>query len=144
MERSTIVRVHDGLHARPATRFVKLAKSFESDIELVKADKSVSAKSSVKLMLLGVKENDEITVRATGADAIEAMEALIGYLENPNSGILRGRRSSSSKARPRQPPSSPACKCAESQAPRASSRGGGKRRCCDGPGLRLFPGRNQT
>ncbi len=88
MERSTIVRVHDGLHARPATRFVKLAKSFESDIELVKADKSVSAKSSVKLMLLGVKEHDEVTVRATGADAIEAVEALIGYLENPNSGIL--------------------------------------------------------
>lgn len=88
MERSTIVRVHDGLHARPATRFVKLAKSFESNIELVKADKSVSAKSSVKLMLLGIKENDEITVRATGADAIEAIEALIGYLENPGSGLI--------------------------------------------------------
>jgi phosphotransferase system enzyme I (PtsI) len=86
MERSTIVRVRDGLHARPATRFVKLAKSFEADIELVKADKIVSAKSSVKLMLLGVKENDEVTVRATGADAIEAIEALIGYLENPHSG----------------------------------------------------------
>ncbi|QND53724.1 phosphoenolpyruvate--protein phosphotransferase [Phyllobacterium sp. 628] len=86
MERSTIVRVHDGLHARPATRFVKLAKSFESDIELVKRDKSASAKSSVKLMLLGIKENEEITVRATGADAIEAVEALIGYLENPHAG----------------------------------------------------------
>ena len=86
MERSTIVRVHDGLHARPATRFVKLAKSFESDIEIARDDKSVSAKSSVKLMLLGVKENEEVTVRATGADAIEAVEALIGYLENPLSG----------------------------------------------------------
>ena len=86
MERSTIVRVHEGLHARPATRFVKLAKSFESDIELIKADKSVSAKSSVKLMLLGVKEDEEVTVRATGADEIEAIEALIGYLENPHSG----------------------------------------------------------
>jgi len=87
MERSTIVRVHEGLHARPATRFVKLAKSFESNIDLVKGEKSVSAKSSVKLMLLGVKENDEVTVRAEGADAIEAVEALIGYLENPRSGL---------------------------------------------------------
>ncbi|MBB3233827.1 phosphoenolpyruvate--protein phosphotransferase [Phyllobacterium endophyticum] len=86
MERSTIVRVHDGLHARPATRFVKLAKGFESDIELIKMDKSVSAKSSVKLMLLGVKENEEVTVRATGADEIEAIEALIGYLEDPHAG----------------------------------------------------------
>ncbi|MGB5842134.1 MAG: HPr family phosphocarrier protein, partial [Brucella anthropi] len=87
MERSTIVRVHEGLHARPATRFVKLAKGFESDIEIAKAGKSVSAKSSFKLMLLGVKELDEVTVRADGADAIEAIEALIGYLENPQAGL---------------------------------------------------------
>ncbi len=87
MERSTIVRVHEGLHARPATRFVKLAKSFESDVEILKDGKAVSAKSSVKLMLLSVKENQEVTVRATGADAAEAVEALIGYLENPHAGL---------------------------------------------------------
>lgn len=87
MERSTIVRVHEGLHARPATRFVKLAKSFECDIEIVRDGKAVSAKSPVTLMLLGVKENQEVTVRAEGADSIEAVEALIGYLENPLSGL---------------------------------------------------------
>ncbi|MDS1136833.1 phosphoenolpyruvate--protein phosphotransferase [Nitratireductor indicus] len=87
MERSTIVRVHDGLHARPATRFVRLAKGFESEVEIAKGGKSVSAKSSVKLMLLGVKENDEVTIRAEGADAIEAVEALIAYLEDPKSGL---------------------------------------------------------
>ena len=87
MERSTIVRVHEGLHARPATRFVRLAKSFECDVEIVKDGKAVSAKSSVKLMLLAVKENQEVTVRADGADAAEAVEALIGYLENPSAGL---------------------------------------------------------
>lgn len=87
MERSTIVRVHEGLHARPATRFVKLAKSFESEVEIVKDGKSASAKSAVKLMLLAVKENDEVTIRTRGADEIEAVEALIGYLENPHAGL---------------------------------------------------------
>ncbi|MET3789873.1 phosphoenolpyruvate--protein phosphotransferase [Aquamicrobium terrae] len=87
MERSTIVRVHEGLHARPATRFVKLAKSFESEVEIVRDGKAVSAKSSVKLMLLGVKEGQEVTVRAEGADAAEAVEALIGFLENPKAGL---------------------------------------------------------
>jgi phosphocarrier protein FPr len=87
MERSTIVRVHEGLHARPATRFVKLAKSFESEVDIIKDGKAVSAKSSVKLMLLGVKEGQEVIVRAYGADAIEAVEALIGYLENPRAGL---------------------------------------------------------
>jgi phosphoenolpyruvate-protein phosphotransferase len=38
-------------------------------------------------MLLGVKENQEVTVRANGADAAEAVEALIGYLENPRAGL---------------------------------------------------------
>jgi phosphocarrier protein FPr len=87
MERSTIVRVHEGLHARPATRFVKLAKSFECEIDIIKDGKAVSAKSSVKLMLLGVKEGQEVTVHANGADAIEAVEALIAYLENPRAGL---------------------------------------------------------
>ena len=100
MERSTIVRVHDGLHARPATRFVKLAKGFESDIELIKADKSVSAKSSVKLMLLGVKENETVTVRARGADEIEAIEALIGYLEDPHAGTAEEERAEKASAEP--------------------------------------------
>lgn len=87
MERSTIVRVREGLHARPAARFVKLAKGFESEIEIAKDGKAVSAKSTVKLMLLAVKENQEVTVRADGADAIEAVEALVGYLENPLAGL---------------------------------------------------------
>ncbi|WP_395446375.1 phosphoenolpyruvate--protein phosphotransferase (plasmid) [Aminobacter sp. UC22_36] len=87
MERSTIVRVHEGLHARPATRFVKLAKSFESEVEIIKGGKAASAKSAVKLMLLAVKENDEVTIRTSGADEIEAVEALVGYLENPLAGL---------------------------------------------------------
>lgn len=87
MERSTIVRVHEGLHARPATRFVKLAKSFECEVEILKEGKAANAKSSVKLMLLGVKENQEVMVRANGADAAEAIDALIGYLENPRAGL---------------------------------------------------------
>ncbi len=98
MERSTIVRVREGLHARPATRFVKLAKSFECDVEIVRDGKAASAKSSVKLMLLGVKENQEVVVRANGADAIEAIEALIGYLENPLAGLDDDAQSPAPKA----------------------------------------------
>lgn len=87
MERSTVVRVHEGLHARPATRFVKLAKSFASDVEIVKNGKAASAKSSVKLMLLAVKENDTVALRAEGEDAAAALDALVAFLENPDSGL---------------------------------------------------------
>lgn len=87
MERSTIVRVLDGLHARPATRFVKLAKSFTSEIEIIRDGKAVSAKSSVKLMLLGIKEHDSLILRASGEDAELSLAALIAYLEDPRAGL---------------------------------------------------------
>jgi len=87
LERKVIVRVRDGLHARPATRFVKLAKSFASDIQLGKAGKNASAKSSVKVMLLTIKENDEINVAVTGEDEAVAIDALEAYLLNPDAGL---------------------------------------------------------
>lgn len=87
MERTVIVRVREGLHARPATRFVKLAKSFLSDVEITKSGKSASAKSSVKLMLLSVMENDEVILRVKGDDEAAALESLRSYLENPDAGL---------------------------------------------------------
>lgn len=124
MERSTIVRVHEGLHARPATRFVRLAKSFESDVEIVKAGKAVSAKSPVKLMLLAVKENEEVTVRANGADAIEAVEALIGYLENPGAGLEEDENASTvTPAESPVPPQTQVGSPAEGQAAKGELRG---------------------
>ncbi|WP_159589538.1 phosphoenolpyruvate--protein phosphotransferase [Chelativorans xinjiangense] len=87
MERSAIVRVKEGLHARPAARFVKLARAFQSDVEIAKGGKTVSAKSSVKLMLLTVKEGDEVTLKVRGPDETEAMGMLMAYLENPQAGL---------------------------------------------------------
>ncbi len=79
LERKVVVRLNEGLHARPATQFVKLARSFAADIEVVRNGKSANAKSAVKLMLLGVKENDEILVRANGADEAAAVTSLCEY-----------------------------------------------------------------
>lgn len=87
MERTITVRVRDGLHARPATRFVKLAKSFVSDIEIIRGSKTANAKSAVKLMLLSILEGDELVLRINGDDAERAMQQLSQYLENPRAGL---------------------------------------------------------
>ena len=79
LERKVVVRLNEGLHARPATQFVKLARSYVSDVEVVRGGKTANAKSSVKLMLLGVKEDEEIVVRANGADEAAAVDALCQY-----------------------------------------------------------------
>ena len=88
IERSVVVRVHDGLHARPATQFVKLAKSFACDVEIRCNGRGASTKSAVKLMLLGVKENDEATLKAEGEDAADAVAALATFLQTPDAGDI--------------------------------------------------------
>ncbi len=75
-ERQTTVGPEEGLHARPAAQFVKAAKGFSSDIVVIKGEKEANAKSSLKIMTLGAKKGDSITIRAEGDDAEEAVEAL--------------------------------------------------------------------
>lgn len=80
IEREVVVRHKDGLHARPATQFVKLARSFSATIDVVLHGKAASAKSPVKLMLLGVKELDVVVLRVAGEDEILAAAALAQFL----------------------------------------------------------------
>lgn len=87
VERSTTVRVRDGLHARPATQFVKLAKTFVSDVEICRGETAANAKSSVKLMLLALKERDSVVLRAEGVDADAALAALVTFIETPEAGL---------------------------------------------------------
>jgi len=73
-----------GLHARPAAKFVKTAKGYSSDIVVVKDGTEANAKSSLRLMTLGAKHGDKITIRADGEDeeaAVDALAALISQEE---------------------------------------------------------------
>ncbi|MFC7400439.1 phosphoenolpyruvate--protein phosphotransferase [Chelatococcus sp. GCM10030263] len=108
VERTVCVRVRDGLHARPATQFVKLAKNFQSDIEIVRDGRGVNAKSSVKLMLLGIKEDDEITLRATGDDAAIAVSTLTRFMETPDAGVDLGGTAADAQPAPPSPAKPPA------------------------------------
>jgi phosphocarrier protein HPr len=76
-----IVRHEAGLHARPASQFVKLAKQFSSNVTVSSSGKTVSAKSLVLILTLGVQPNTEIEVTAEGVDEQEAVVALVGLVE---------------------------------------------------------------
>ncbi len=80
VERETVVGPEEGLHARPAARFVKTAKQFSSEIVVIKGEREANAKSSLKIMTLGAKKGDKIVVRAEGEDAEEAVNALVGLI----------------------------------------------------------------
>ncbi len=81
VEREVVVVPEAGLHARPAAMFVKEAKRYSSDITVRKDDGTeANAKSSLKLMTLGAKHGDKLTIRAEGEDEDAAVEALVAVI----------------------------------------------------------------
>jgi len=70
------IRNRVGLHARPASLFVQTAAGFKSDITVHHRGASANAKSILHVLSLGVSEGSEITIRAEGEDADQALKAL--------------------------------------------------------------------
>ena len=71
----TITSPH-GLHARPATALVELAKTFDADIQVRNDNKAGDAKSLIGLLKLGIEKDTHIRVSAKGADALKALAAI--------------------------------------------------------------------
>ena len=69
-----------GLHARPCSKFVKLASSFKAEIWVAKDDESVNGKSIMGLMMLAAGQGSRLQITCEGTDAqaaLHALEALI-------------------------------------------------------------------
>ena len=87
LETAIVVKVNEGLHARPATQFAKLAKEFSCSLQIFRGSTCADAKSAVKLMLLGVKQDDQILLRADGSDENDAVRRLLQFLSEPSAGV---------------------------------------------------------
>lgn len=74
-----------GLHARPASLFVREASKFKSDITVTCGDRQGNAKSILNVLALGAGHGAVITIRAEGEDADAALKAL-QQLANSNFG----------------------------------------------------------
>jgi phosphocarrier protein len=71
-----------GIHARPAGMLAQLAKSFaNSAVTLTKGDQTVKATQLMKLMNLGVKAGDEVTIGVEGGDEDAAIAALEAFFK---------------------------------------------------------------
>jgi len=81
--RSVLMTHPVGLHARPSVKLTKLAKSFESRIELATAAEGpwIDAKSIVRVMAAKAPKDTVLHFRAEGADADAALAALVALVE---------------------------------------------------------------
>lgn len=71
-----------GLHARPAGELAKLAGTFNCNININANGKTVSAKSILGIMSLGIKTNTEIEIECDGEDEKEAMKKILEAFNN--------------------------------------------------------------
>ena len=65
-----------GLHARASAKFVKLASSFEAEIQVTRDGVTVDARSIMGLLMLGAGNGCSIEITAEGSDARDAIDAL--------------------------------------------------------------------
>lgn len=78
-----------GLHARPASEFVKTASQFRSNISvrnITRSSMSVDAKSILSVLTLGVEKDHEIELTAQGEDEVQAIQALRQLIESDFAG----------------------------------------------------------
>ena len=75
-----------GLHARPATLFIKKANEYKSSIWIESDSRRVNAKSLLGILSLGIVGGTEITIIADGADENDAVEGLESLLKTLNDG----------------------------------------------------------
>ena len=75
-ERTVEILNKRGLHARASAKFVRLASTYEAEVQVSKDGQCVDARSIMGLMMLAAGPGSTIHIAAEGEQADEALEAL--------------------------------------------------------------------
>ena len=71
-----------GLHQRPAMKVIETASRFGADIYLLKGEQRCNAKSIIDVIMLAAEVGTKLKVEAEGADADDAVKALVELFKN--------------------------------------------------------------
>jgi len=84
ISRSVEVVPENGLHARPAAKFVQTANGYEAEVTVASDEsEAVNATSMIAVTALGVSHGERVTITADGEDEEAAIEALVDVLTEP-------------------------------------------------------------
>ena len=70
-----------GLHARAAAKFVKIASNYDIEVTVSKDGQTVSGVSIMGLLMLAAMPGDKIVLVTTGAQAIEGLKTLSNLIK---------------------------------------------------------------
>jgi phosphocarrier protein HPr len=82
LERETVIRNKEGLHFRPIMQFVDVASRFSARVSVHCESRDADGTSPMELLMLMATQGTRIRVVANGADAAEALAALIALIES--------------------------------------------------------------
>lgn len=86
MQKITLKVINEvGLHARPASEFVKLAGQFKANLQVrnvTSNSNAVDAKSILSVLMLGVEKGHEIELTGEGEDEFHAVQSLRDLIES--------------------------------------------------------------
>jgi len=83
LTKKIILSAPSGLHARPASEFVKLVKdAAPAKVTLSNGVKTVNAASMLSLLGLGLKCGSELEIAVDGAEESSIMDKLSAFLES--------------------------------------------------------------
>ncbi|MEQ8353398.1 MAG: HPr family phosphocarrier protein [Leptospiraceae bacterium] len=74
------IELKEGLHARPASIFVREAARFKSEIFLTANGVTVNGKSIMGILMLALSPGTKVTLEIRGDDEKQAIEKLPGLL----------------------------------------------------------------
>ncbi len=80
--KTVMVNLAADAEARPVAVLVQKASQFDSKVYIMAEDKKINAKSIMGMMSLGLRQDEEVTVTAEGADEEKAVNALAQYLQD--------------------------------------------------------------
>ncbi|MEV8059115.1 HPr family phosphocarrier protein [Streptomyces antimycoticus] len=79
-ERTVTIGSSSGLHARPATAFVRAAAEQTVPVTISRENRTVEARSLLSVLALGAGYGDSVTLAAEGEGAEEALDTLAALL----------------------------------------------------------------
>ncbi len=76
IRKKVAVKNSSGIHARPASKLVKLASKFKSDFFIYMYGYKINGKSILGVMTLAAEQGAELELETSGPDEKEAMSAI--------------------------------------------------------------------
>jgi phosphocarrier protein len=76
LERTYTINNRLGLHARPASLFVKTTSKFQSQVKIMKDGQEIDGKSIMGLLMLAAGPGTVLKVTAEGPDETQVLQSL--------------------------------------------------------------------